>query len=114
MNTNKSLIQRINEVINARNEMKLALKKLLEQYNVVDCVFIPSGTNPGVVMEASTGYFVPSQTYDTIDEAMNNFSGDGIRVEDNSRFTVGRIYERLRDTPQAEHIIDLKQRKVIC
>lgn len=87
------------------------LKILIEKYNIEDSIFKYNGR----VNEVQRGYFIESQEYDNLNDAiagLNNFN-QGIRIINNEKYIVGNIYNSLAEC-NMENVYDISLREKIC
>ena len=104
----KSLIQQHREILNIKESLVDNLNELMDKYNVVDNIFkINERLSP---TEVESGYFVPSATFDTIEEAVKNMDvvKDSVRIQYNKLFTVGRTFKMLSECSDYPQIFDIK------
>jgi hypothetical protein len=103
----KSNIQLIRENLAVRDAFKSNLEALMEKYMVEDSFFTPSKKNLGEAEENVKGYFVFEHEYNTFDEAISNISnGQTIRIINNQRFQLGKVYEKLSEA-HGDKVIDI-------
>ena len=110
----KSNIQLIREGLAVREAFKDNIKNFMEKYTIEDNYFGPSCkvSTTGIkethsMTEYTHGYFVFEHEYTDIDTAVSNMSlNHVIRIIDNKRFQVGKIYEKLSDA-KGETVIDI-------
>lgn len=89
----KSKLQLIKEEFNIKEQFKDKLTYLTDKYLVEDSVFKLDGSNS---TECRNGYFAIVAEYNSLDEAMKNFSiGDSIRIIENTAFQVGKTFDKL-------------------
>lgn len=103
----KSLIQQYREIHNIKESVTEKLISLMEAYNVKDNIFRVDNLTP---IEVEKGYFIPSQTFNSIDEAVKNMDivRDCVRIQDNKTFTVGRTYKTLSECSEYPQIFDIR------
>lgn len=103
----KSNIQLIRERLAVREEFESNLKSLMEKYIVEDSYFSQSKIDARLPEENIKGYFVFNHEYGNLNEAVINMGvADTIRIIDNKRFQVGRVYEKLSDA-KGERVFDI-------
>ena len=110
----KSNIQLIREGLAIREAFKENIKSFMEKYTIEDNYFGPSyRISPNSIKESQSmveytqGYFVFEHEYTDIDNAISNMSLDqSIRIIENKRFQIGKIYEKLSDA-KGDKIIDI-------
>lgn len=105
MNT-KSIIQQIFEAFQLKNTFKIALEKLMDKYTIEDSVFLFKN---GTLHEATEGYFEVEKEFDSLNEAISNCNvhTNGIRVTNNSKFTVGSIRKTISECNSEAQVFDL-------
>lgn len=108
MNANmnqKSAIQIVAEVCEAKKSFFENLTQLNEKFNIRNNVFACDSN--GYSQELKTGYYGEVATYGTIDEAAANCNIllQGVRVHD-GKFSVGNLYANLSDVKE-DLVIDL-------
>jgi hypothetical protein len=103
----KSLIQQYREIHNIKESVTEKLTSLMEAYNVKDNIFRVDNLTP---VEVEKGYFIPSQTFSSIDEAVKNMDivRDCVRIQENKTFTVGRTYKTLSECSEYPQIFDIQ------
>ena len=103
----KSLIQQYREIHNIKESVTEKLTGLMEAYMVKDNIFSVENLTP---IEVERGYFVPTQTFDSIEEAVKNMDivRDSVRIQDNKTFTVGRTYKTLSECSEYPQIFDIQ------
>lgn len=102
----KSLIQQYREIHNIKESITEKLNNLMEAYNVKDNIFKVNNLTP---VEVEKGYFIPSQTFTSIDEAVKymDIVRDSVRIQNNKTFTVGRTYKTLSECSEYPQIFDI-------
>lgn len=103
----KSNIQLVKENLAIREMFKNNLEDLMNKYTVEDSYFASSKTSLGNWEECTKGYFVFEKEYNNFDNAISNMNNDSvIRIIDNKRFQIGKVYEKLSDA-KGERVIDI-------
>ena len=107
----KSAIQIMNEMIDTRNKFHECLIQINKKFDIKNHIFVCDVH--GEATELNNGYFVESQKYDTLEDAINNLNifTQGIWITEN-QFSVGNIYQNLSDA-KGDVIIDLETSKII-
>lgn len=82
--------------IETKSEFKDGLNNLMEKYNIEDSIFAFSN---GTVNEVCRGYFVESNEYEDLNEAINNMAdlNQCIRIINNEKFVLGSVYTTLNE-----------------
>ena len=103
----KSNIQLVRENLAVRDTFKTNLEVLMEKYMIEDSFFTPSKKTLGEAQENVKGYFVFEHEYNTFNEAISNLTnGQTIRIMNNKRFQIGKVYEKLSEA-KGERVIDI-------
>ena len=110
----KSNIQIVREQLAIREAFKDDIKSFMDKYMVEDSYFGPSKCISMQVIkegdstvEYTRGYFVFEHEYTDVDEAISNMSLHHVlRIIENKRFQVGKIFEKLSEA-QGERVIDI-------
>lgn len=102
----KSIIQQTVENIKAKECFRSALENLMEKYNIEDSVF---ALKNGFLHEATTGYFVLENTYDSIADAISDCNIDSmcLRIINNTSFQIGKLYNTLSECKGDKKVFDL-------
>ena len=109
----KSNIQLVRENLAVRDAFKTNLEVFMEKYLVEDSYFSPSKKTLGEVEENTSGYFVFEHEYNTFNEAISNMNNNQtIRIIENNRFQIGRVFEKLSEA-NGERIIDISTGAVV-
>lgn len=94
----KSNIQLIREACELANNYKDGLHNLMEKYNIEDSIFVYKNSQ---VFEVTKGYFESVKEYDNLADAVREcwgkFDKMGIRIQNNTAFSVGHIHKYLND-----------------
>lgn len=100
----KSNIQLVKEALQYKESFKECLSDLVNKYMVENSTFSFNGS----LKEEVNGYFVVENEYNTLDEAMSNFTpGQLVRVVENKKFQIGTVSEKLSNTSNEKIVIDL-------
>lgn len=101
----KSAIQLVAEVLEAKESFFAGLREITEKYDVKDNIFCCSAS--GDCHELKEGYFGQVAEYDNITEAKQNCNVllQGVRVH-GDKYAVGNLYKNLADVKE-EIIVDL-------
>jgi hypothetical protein len=103
----KSNIQLIRENLAVRDTFKANLEAFMDKYMVEDSFFTPSKKVLGEMVENVKGYFVFEHEYNTFNEAISNMNHEStIRIIENKRFQIGKVYERLSEA-KGDRVIDI-------
>ena len=103
----KSNIQLIRENLAVRDAFKQNLESFMDKWMVEDAFFTPSKKVLGGAEENTKGYFVFEHEYNNFNEAISNMDGNHtIRIINNKRFQVGRVYEKLSEA-KGDRVIDI-------
>jgi len=103
----KSNIQLVRENLAVRDTFKSNLQELMDKYLVEDSYFTPSRKNLGKYDVNNKGYFVFEHEYNTFDEAISNLTENNtIRIIENKRFQIGKVYEKLSEA-KGDRVIDI-------
>lgn len=101
----KSAIQIIRENLKGKLIFTENLKNLMNDYLIEDSYF--SRDNYNNVIETVKGYFDLKKEYTDLEEAVRYMENeDSIRIINNQRFQVGRVFEKISDTT-GENVIDI-------
>ena len=93
----KSAIQIIRENLKGKLIFTENLKNLMNNYLIEDSYF--SRDNYNNVTENVKGYFDFKKEYTDLEEAVRCMENeDSIRIINNQRFQVGRVFEKISDT----------------
>lgn len=106
----KSNIQLIGEICQMANNYKDSIDNLMEKYTIEDSIFVYRDNE---LFEAVKGYFIPVKQYDNLADAVRecwgNFHCMGIRVENNEKFTAGRIKNLISECTSDERVFDIEK-----
>ncbi len=103
----KSNIQLIRENLAVRDAFKANLESFMDKWMVEDSYFTPSKKVLGEAEENTKGYFVFEHEYNNFDEAISNMNGNHtIRIINNKRFQIGKVYEKLSEA-KGDRVIDI-------
>jgi alpha-galactosidase len=102
----KSFIQLQVESIQERAKFANDITKILENYQIQDGVF---GITNGNTYELSTGYFVESKTFNSIDQLIKemNQKTQAVRITE-GKFILGDVYNSLYDAPSNKTIFSIE------
>ena len=102
----KSFIQQQVEAIEERARFANDINKILESYSIEDGVF---GISRGNTYELSTGYFVPVQEFDSINEAIREMdqNNQAVRIVEN-KFILGNVYSALSEIEDGKKIFSIE------
>ena len=101
----KSKIQLVKEELDRKNVFRIGLVRLMDKFLVEDAIFTFDGEK---VSECTKGYFEVFGEYDSIEEAIKNYSlGDSVRILENKVFQVGKPHEKLSAVKSENKIIDV-------
>lgn len=102
----KSKIQLIKESYELQSNYREGLMNLMEKYNIVDNIFTFKN---GQIFEATKGYFIKKNEYQSLDEALNGcnhlFDNMGIRIINNNTFELGEIKTTLSECNVSENSV---------
>lgn len=105
----RSKIQLIKENLNYKDNFRNAINSLMERYTVEDSIF----TYKNELFEVTKGYFDHINTYNSLNEAMNNIGKDMVlRVKNNQEFEIGYVKTYLNEC-QSDKIFDINSIKEI-
>jgi hypothetical protein len=103
----KSNIQLVRENLAVRDAFKSNIEELMEKWMIEDSYFTPSTKVLGEAEEVVKGYFVFEHEYNTFNEAVSNMTqGYTIRIINNQRFQIGKVYEKLSEA-EGDRVIDI-------
>jgi len=104
----KSRIQMIKEGFEIANSYRNSLQELMEKYIIEDSIFVYKN---GQVFEATKGYFEVVNEYDNLADAIRECVQDmnnmGIRIVNNTSFTVGYIRKTISECSNESSIMDI-------
>ena len=103
----KSKIQMIKENQEYVSNFIESLNNIMNKYLIEDSVFSFNGVQ---LFEVTKGYFETIKEYTTLKEALyscNNFNNIGIRITNNSKFTVGYIRNTISECKEDSNILDI-------
>lgn len=110
----KSNIQLIREGLAIRDAFKENIKSFMDKYTIEDSFFgasrgqdIQSIRECHSFAEYTRGYFVFEHEYTDIDTAISNMTLEHVlRIIDNKRFQIGKVYEKLSEA-KGDRVIDI-------
>ena len=116
----KSNIQLIREGLAIRDSFKDNIKSFMDKYTIEDSFFGLSRNNnmyslkeSHTMTEYTRGYFVFEHEYTDIDTAISNMTLDHtLRIVDNKRFQIGKVYEKLSEA-KGDKVIDITTGKLV-
>lgn len=116
----KSNIQLIREGLAIRDSFKDNIKSFMDKYTIEDSFFGLSRNNnihslkeSRTMTEYTRGYFVFEHEYTDIDTAISNMTLDHtLRIVDNKRFQIGKVYEKLSEA-KGDRVIDITTGKLV-
>ena len=101
----KSNIQLVREGLAVREAFKDNIKNFMDKYTIEDSFF--SSMKNATIKEHTRGYFVFEHEYTNIDEAVSNMTLEhALRIIDNKRFQIGKVYEKLSES-KGEKVIGI-------
>ena len=107
----KSNIQIMLENLAIRDAFKTSIESFMDKYIIEDSYFGISQKKS--LDEYNKGYFVFEHEYDNINDAIINMTPNHvIRIIENKRFQIGKIYEKLSEAI-GDRIIDITSGAIV-
>ena len=106
----KSKIQMIKESLNYKDNFRNSINALMEKYNIEDSIF----TYKNELMEVTKGYFDYTNTFNTLNEALDNMNDTNmvLRVKGNQEFEIGYLRTYLNEC-NSDKVLDINNLKEI-